>query len=62
MVKDSDILDKIGRRSGMTVPENYFADFASTKRHRRAKSCTKAYGNGAALTYTWRQCFQAYGS
>lgn len=28
MEKDKDILVGIGRRSGMTVPEGYFADFA----------------------------------
>ena len=29
MEKRSDILEKIGRRDGMTVPDGYFADFAS---------------------------------
>lgn len=29
MEKTSEILDKVGRRSGMTVPEGYFADFAA---------------------------------
>jgi hypothetical protein len=29
MKQNSDILEKIDRRSGMTVPEGYFADFAS---------------------------------
>ncbi|MBQ9073248.1 MAG: hypothetical protein IJY30_02130 [Muribaculaceae bacterium] len=28
MNKDNDILDKVGRRSGMTVPDGYFANFA----------------------------------
>ena len=28
MKEDKNILDKINRNSGMTVPENYFADFA----------------------------------
>lgn len=28
MNEDKDILDKINRKSGMTVPDNYFADFA----------------------------------
>lgn len=29
MEKQSEILDKVGRKSGMTVPEGYFADFAA---------------------------------
>ncbi len=29
MDKNSEILNKIGRKSGMTVPDGYFADFAS---------------------------------
>jgi hypothetical protein len=29
MEKNSDILNQINRRSGMTVPDGYFADFAS---------------------------------
>ena len=29
MKQNSDILEKIDRRSGMTVPEGYFADFAT---------------------------------
>ncbi len=29
MKQDNDILTQIGRRSGMTVPDGYFADFAS---------------------------------
>lgn len=28
MKEDKNILDKINRKSGMTVPDNYFADFA----------------------------------
>ena len=28
MKEDKKILDKVNRNSGMTVPENYFADFA----------------------------------
>ena len=28
MNEDKKILDKVNRNSGMTVPENYFADFA----------------------------------
>lgn len=28
MNEDKNILDKINRKSGMTVPDNYFADFA----------------------------------
>lgn len=28
MNEDKNILDKVNRRSGMTTPENYFADFA----------------------------------
>ena len=28
MNEDKNILDKINRKSGMTVPENYFANFA----------------------------------
>ena len=29
MKEKQDILDRIGRRSGMTVPEHYFADFSA---------------------------------
>ena len=29
MAHDNDILKQVDRRSGMTVPEGYFADFAS---------------------------------
>ncbi len=55
MAKDSDILDKIGRRSGMTVPENYFADFASRMEAKLPEH--KATQPGKVLhRNVWQQC------
>ena len=55
MVKDSDILDKIGRRSGMTVPENYFADFAARMEAKLPEH--KATPSGKVLHKSvWQRC------
>lgn len=55
MVKDSDILDKIGRRSGMTVPENYFADFAARMEDRLPKHNSAQPGKVLHRS-VWQRC------
>lgn len=37
MKEDKNILDKINRNSGMTVPDNYFSDFAEKMMHNLPK-------------------------
>lgn len=56
MEKSSEILDKIGRKSGMTVPEGYFADFAS----RMTESLSERQFNEAAHKRTFWQKIRPY--
>ena len=44
MNEDKKILDKVNRNSGMTVPENYFADFAENYKACVEKRPYKPFG------------------
>lgn len=45
MKERQDILDRINRRSGMTVPENYFADFSAEMMSRLPEKAAETSAN-----------------
>lgn len=50
MKEKQDILDRIGRRSGMTVPEDYFADFSAKMMSRLPEKSFESKGNVLPLS------------
>ena len=46
MEKKTPLLDEIGRKHGMKVPGNYFADFTEKMTESLPNSCNLRYGFG----------------
>ena len=46
MEKKTPLLDEIGRKHGMKVPGNYFADFTVCRKGNFPNSCNLRYGFG----------------
>lgn len=60
MKEKQDILDRIGRRSGMTVPEHYFADFSAEMMSRLPEKPVESTGKVLPRSVWQRVCPYIY--